>query len=286
MTSQTAQPTSHQPVLLTEVYRLFCPSPGQKYLDLTTGPGGHARVITSVTGLSQATLVDRDPSLGLETVFPGATVIYGDFATVASQLPTETYDLILADLGLSSRQLDDPRRGFGFLTKGPLDMRLDQTSGQPLAALLRQTDQRQLADILRLVEPRAAKVAAAIKRARPETTTALAALVEKAVPRTGPRHSATRTFLALRLWVNDELGQLQRLLEIVPRLLAPKGRLGIISFHSLEDRLVKQSLTNLGHSGYDSQYNLLTKRPLTPSKADIDLNPRSRSAKLRGLERR
>ena len=275
----------HTPVLLPEVLALLDPRPNQTYLDLTTGAGGHAKAIIDYK--TKATLVDRDPSLNLSLQFKGARVLVKDFCAATKELLVagESFDLILADLGLSSIQLDDPERGFSFQSPGLLDMRLNQDEGQPLGQRLATLSLEQLTKILLPYEPRARAVARSIKQTRPKTTAELSKAVKRVV-RARKKHPATKTFLALRVWMNDELGQLACLLESAPLLLAPGGRLAIISFQSLEDKLVKETLTNLGHSGYDSEYNLLTKKPITPSQAELDFNPRSRSAKLRGLQRK
>jgi 16S rRNA (cytosine1402-N4)-methyltransferase len=193
-------------------------------------------------------------------------------------------DGLLADLGVSRYQLTAPERGFSFLSDGPLDMRMDQTTGMTAADLVNTTAEKALADLIFQLgeERRARRVARAIVRARPiRSSLHLADVVERAVPRTGRLHPATKTFMALRMAVNDEPGELDRLLQIGPELLKQGGRMVVISFMSLDDRKVKEKFRELGREG---RATILTKRPLQPSDQEIAQNVASRSAKTRGLQ--
>ena len=196
----------------------------------------------------------------------------------------EKADGLLADLGVSRYQLTAPERGFSFLSDGPLDMRMDQSTGMTAADLVNHMPEKALADLIFQLgeERRARKIARAIVRARPiRSTLHLADVVERAVPRTGRVHPATQTFMALRMAVNEEPEELDRLLAIGPELLQPGGRMVVISFMSSDDRKVKERFRQLGREG---QAIILTKRPLQPSDEETAQNPASRSAKLRALE--
>jgi len=209
---------------------------------------------------------------------------FGELAEAVKAAGLDTVDGILADLGVSRYQLTDPQRGFSFTADGPLDMRMDQTTGTTAADLVNFTDEKTLADLIYQFgeERRARRVARAIVRARPiRSTSHLADVVLRAVPRTGRLHPATQTFMALRMVVNDEPGELDRLLQIAPRLLRPGGRLVVISFMSIDDRKVKEEFRRLGREG---RATILTKHPLQPNEQEVGRNPASRSAKLRGLE--
>jgi 16S rRNA (cytosine1402-N4)-methyltransferase len=279
----------HVPVMLEEVLTFLKPEAGESYLDLTAGLGGHAGAVLDKTlAADKAVLVDRDPqaAANLKKKLPGASVLNQDFFSSSKQLleAGQRFDLILADLGVSSLHLNDPARGFSFMSSGPLDMRMDPsqelTAGQivndwpaaKLEALLRASD-----------EPRANRIAQGIVASRPITDTLqLAAVVKRVYPAHSRRHPATKTFQALRLAVNDELGQIEQSLPLWIELLNPGGRLAVISFHSLEDRLVKQAFADRT-GGYDAELELLAKHPVVPSEAEIDINPRARSAKLRAV---
>jgi 16S rRNA (cytosine1402-N4)-methyltransferase len=280
----------HQPVLLDQVVELLAPQLGQTYLDVTAGYGGHARVLAKhVGGYDHVTLVDRDSNAvaALKDVEQqGATLIHDDFAHAAELFVEEgrTVDMVLVDLGVSSPQLDVATRGFSFTRPGPLDMRMDDRQATTAANLANRLKERDLAQLIADFgqEPRgkAARIARAIVRARPlRTTDDLARAVLTA--HHGPHqriHPATRTFQALRIALNDELGQIRRMLDCLPKLLNSGGRVAIISFHSLEDHLVKHWLKE--HS-----YGLLAEfEPLPPPVfgRDSDVsNPRARSAILR-----
>lgn len=280
----------HVPVLLQAVLDVLKPRKGETYLDLTAGYGGHARaVIDKIGTASLATLVDRDTS-AIAALQPlqdsGARVIHSDYVGAAQSLHTarEQFDLILLDLGVSSPQLDQPKRGFSFMREGPLDMRMDQSQGRSALELLNTLKRRELTHILRTYgeEPHAAGVADAIIAARPlATTTQLAKVIEDAYKgRRGKIHPATRTFQAIRILVNDELEQLKKVLPLLLDLLKPGGRVGVISFQSLEDRLVKQFFKEQAEAGYEATLNILTKQPISGATEDV-FNPRARSAKLR-----
>lgn len=281
----------HIPVLLDDTLRLLNPQPGQTYLDLTAGYGGHAsKVIQKIGNPSLATLVDRDDFAlaNLQSLKQqGANLLKSDFAEAARSLATadQQFDMILIDLGVSSPQLDIAERGFSIRADGPLDMRMDQTQPETAADLVNTWSEERLAQIIRDYgeDPKARAVAKAIIEARPLSTThQLAGAVEQAYRGTWRKtHPATRTFQAIRIALNDELGQVSRTLSLIPQLLRPGGRVVIISFHSLEDRLVKQFFKDQAESGYEAELELLNKRPIDRSINDVH-NPRARSAKLRG----
>ncbi len=278
----------HTPVLLDEALHYLSPQAGESYLDLTAGYGGHAAAVLDKTR-AEATLIDRDPEaikvLGLE--FGGeAEVIRGDFASASEQLVKagRQYDLILADLGVSSPHLDDPHRGFSLAHDGPLDMRMDSEQELSAQSIVNQWNEDQLTALLTDYgqEPKARAIARAIVRRRPlSSTKELAAIVSRFWPGHSRVHPATRTFQALRIAVNDELGQLERALPLWLQLLKPGGRMAIISFHSLEDRIVKQFLAEHSGNTYEAELELLTKKPVTAQPHETVSNPRARSAKLR-----
>jgi len=277
----------HYPVLLAESLELLNIRPEGMYLDCTAGMGGHTGAIAA--RLSEAGTVianDRD-SQSLEMARAN-TAQYWDrieFQHAAfSELNHSGLDGMLADLGVSRFHLTDPERGFSFTSDGPLDMRLDRTRGITAADLVNFSPEKQLADWLYQLgeERRARKITGALIRGRPvRSTRHLADIVERAVPRSGPIHPATRTFMALRMVVNQEMEELDALLERAPRMVRPGGRIVIISFHSLEDRKVKNSFRELARSG---KAVLLTKKPIVPSDREVRENPPSRSAKLRAVE--
>lgn len=280
----------HQPVLLEQTVSLLAPKTGETYLDLTAGYGGHAKeIIAKIGNASLATLVDRDDYAiaSLQRLREaGACIIKKDFASAAASLAQkgEQFDMILIDLGVSSPQLDMAERGFSIQRSGPLDMRMDQTQQLTAADLVNTYSEEQLIRILREYgeEPRARAVAREIIAARPLTTTdELSATVAKAIRgKWGKSHPATRTFQAIRIELNDELGQIKSTLKLLPKLLRPGGRVAIISFHSLEDRLVKKFFKEQAESGYEADLALLTKKPISGATDDVH-NPRARSAKLR-----
>ncbi len=280
----------HVPVLLHEVLDVLRPQPGESYLDLTAGYGGHAAEILEKTGnRSEAVLVDRDENAIRELkVRFGSDIamLHQDFGTASIDLQKSgrQFDLILADLGLSSPHLDDADRGFSLAKEGPLDMRMDP--GQELSAdkIVNSYDESELADILKRYgeEPKARAIAKAIVEARPiRTTTELASVVARQWRGHSKVHPATRSFQAIRIAVNDELDLLKKSLPQWINLLRPGGRIAIVSFQSLEDRLVKQSLAEHSGDRYDADLHLLTKRPIIASPHELVHNPRARSAKLR-----
>lgn len=285
-------PRIHVPVLLDQCLAALTPHEGENYLDLTAGYGGHAAAFLEKTGNYQdSVLVDRDEmTLGHLThlVKKGAEHRSTDFVTAATQLVEEgrQFDIVLADLGVSSPQLDRLERGFSFMGDGPLDMRMDRRQPQTAADIVNTYRESELVDIIRRYgeEPLGAarRIAQAIVRARPfTTTTELTACIQATIRRGKSKiHPATRTFQALRIEVNQELRQVELLLPLLPKLLKPEGRVGIISFHSLEDRLVKRYFSEQANSGYEAELAIQTKKPILGID-EIVHNPRARSAKLR-----
>jgi 16S rRNA (cytosine1402-N4)-methyltransferase len=283
----------HYPVMTAEVMEHLAIRPDGRYVDATCGLGGHTRMIAGrlTTGLLIA--CDRDAeSLELarrNTEAPGERVrfvktTFSELAAAISEMGVSEINGLVADLGVSRFQLTEPQRGFSILAEGPLDMRMDQSHGATAADLVNYSAEKALADLIYQYgeERRARRIARAIVRARPiRSTRHLADVVERAAPRTGPLHPATRTFMALRIAVNDEQGELDRLLEAAPELVARGGRIVIISFMSLEDRKVKERFRDLARAG---RATLLTKRPIPPREEEVRINPPSRSAKLRAVE--
>lgn len=283
-------PLHHMPVLMSETLQYLDPKPGETYLDLTAGYGGHAGAVRALTNGRAVTLVDRDQMAisQLKERFSdhGAEIIHSDFLSASHQLVQNSrqYDMILADLGVSSPHLNIASRGFAISHDGPLDMRMDQTQAVTAADIVNTYDEEDLVRILRVYgeEPRAKRIAQAIIQQRPLTTTSqLAKIVAQAYRGYSKTHPATRTFQALRIAVNDELRQVEQALPLWIRLLKPGGRLAVISFHSLEDRIVKTILAERAGKRYDAELQLLTKRPVVATKDELVSNPRARSAKLR-----
>jgi 16S rRNA (cytosine1402-N4)-methyltransferase len=283
----------HQPVMLEEALEHLGLRPDGIYLDATAGLGGHTGAIARALTTGWVIASDRDTE-SLEMAKRNTAEFsrrirfhHGEFSTLNEALRENgvtQVDGLLADLGVSRFQLTDAARGFSILTEGPLDMRMDQTKGTTAADLVNYTAEKALADLIYQLgeERRARKIARAIVRARPiRSTRHLADVVERAAYRTGRLHPATQTFMALRMAVNDEQGELDRLLETAPDLLKPLGRMVVISFMSLEDRKVKNKFRELEREG---RSKTLTKRPLRPGESEIRANPASRSAKLRALE--
>jgi 16S rRNA (cytosine1402-N4)-methyltransferase len=279
----------HEPVLTAEVLQYLAPKEGESYLDLTAGYGGHARLIVERVGsLTNIMLVDRDQNAVdvLKSEFTSAKIRQQDFLSASQELvqKKERFDLILADLGVSSPHLNEGSRGVSINMSGPLDMRMDQTQELTAEAIVNNYSQDQLTDLLRLYgeEPKAVQIARSIVRLRPlYSTDELAAIAAQAWPGRQRIHPATRTFQAIRIAVNDELAQLKMALPLWIKLLSPGGRLAVISFHSLEDRLVKLALADAAGEVYDSELKLLTKKPVSASPTELVNNPRARSAKLR-----
>ena len=281
----------HYPVLLEEAIEYLSVDPAGVYVDCTFGEGGHSEAILKKLTTGRLIALDRDSTAieaGRERLAEyqdKLTLIHTEYSSVADFVKAPVQG-ILADVGLSRRHLE-PERGFSFMHEGPLNMAMDQ--GQRLTAetIVNHYGERQLADLIYQFgeERRSREIARAIVRGRPiRTTTHLAEIVEKAVPRAarGRIHPATRTFQGIRIAVNDELGELERLMEVAPSLLSPGGRMVAISFHSLEDRLVKQSFRSWKQEGV---YEVLTRRIVRPSLDEIRKNPASRSAKLRASKR-
>jgi 16S rRNA (cytosine1402-N4)-methyltransferase len=285
---------NHIPVLLDEVLDTLQPKKGDTYLDLTAGYGGHASKIIEITE-SSATLVDRDENaiVELRETFKNKniTIMHSDFYEASKKLVAEgkTYDLILADLGVSSPHLDIRARGFSIKQDGPLDMRMDQRQELTAAEIVNTYKEQDLIRILREYgeEPKAKRIARLIVENRPfETTHELAQIVAKAWPGYSRVHPATRTFQAIRIAVNDELAQLEKSLALWLKLLKPNGRLSVISFHSLEDAVVKRFFRNHGGDRYDAELDILTNKPLSASENELVFNPRARSARLRASKRK
>ena len=293
----------HISVLPRQVADLLKPADADVLVDCTLGLGGHARMLMELAG-PKATLIgiDVDPDNLLaakENLAPFAQRVrlfqanFSQLSAVLHEADLSGADAILADLGVASTQLDDPRRGLSFQADGPLDMRLDPDLPETAEDLINRIDQHELADLIYQYgqERFSRRIAQAIcdrrKKHRIATTAQLAQIVASAIPaparrsRTGV-HPATRTFQALRIAVNDEMGALQKLLETLPTALNVGGRAAVISFHSLEDRPVKHTFGDLARDG---KVQLLNRKPITPDKDEIARNPRSRSAKLRGIVR-
>ena len=287
----------HKPVLISEVLRILRPKSGETYLDLTAGYGGHAGKILDVTRqYKTSVLVDRDEYAinYLEKKFKdsGVWIVHNDFYSAALQLLKSgaTFDMILADFGVSSPQLDNPERGFSFRESGPLDMRMDRTQDLDAATVVNKWKERELVEIFtaygEIPAGLAAKYAREIVHGRPWHDT----LELANAPFWGYKHSrihpATKVFQAIRIAVNDELGEIERTLPLLPKLLKPGGRLAIISFHSLEDRLVKNYFKEASSYGEESEISIINKKPITAESMELVINPRARSAKLRGVVKR
>jgi 16S rRNA (cytosine1402-N4)-methyltransferase len=282
----------HVPVLLEQVLLYLKPQGGETYLDVTAGYGGHAAAVLARTHNPQETvLVDRDQNAiaELEKRFAGqgVTLARADFYTASEQFRAQgrAFDMILADLGVASPHLNQASRGFSLRAEGPLDMRMDQSQALTAEQVVNTYSTGELEHIIRQYgeEPKARQIASLIVNNRPVSTTSqLATIVAKAWPGHSKIHPATRTFQALRIAVNDELELLRKSLPLwINDLLAPGGRIVVISFHSLEDRLVKQALSDYAGDRYDAPLRLLTKRPIVGDDDELVSNPRARSAKLR-----
>ena len=286
----------HIPVLLSEVLANLDPHPGESYLDLTAGYGGHAREILDVTqDYKNSVLVDRDEFAAsyLKREFPSATIMHSDFYSAMLQLLTrgETFDLILADFGVSSPQLDMKERGFSFRYDAPLDMRMDNRQTLTADDIVNKYSERELMEIIikygEESPGRAAMLATTIAHHRPiHSTTKLAELIKQKTHGHSKIHPATKVFQAIRIVVNDELGQIERSLPLLPELLNKNGRLGIITFHSLEDRLVKDFLRKESSLGEESPLETINKKPIIADSQELVINPRARSAKLRLAKKR
>jgi 16S rRNA (cytosine1402-N4)-methyltransferase len=284
----------HFPVMAEESLSLLAVRPDGVYVDATAGMGGHTGLIAQRLTTGVVIANDRDAEsleLARANTLAWADRIryrHGTFTELRRTIEAEGFqrvDGLLADLGVSRYQLvEAPHRGFSFLTDGPLDMRMNQGTGMTAADLVNFTAEKAIADLIYQLgeERRARKIARAIVRARPiRSTTHLADVVLRAVPRTGRLHPATKTFMALRMAVNEEPEELDGLLDIGPELLKSGGRMVVISFMSSEDRKVKERFKALGREG---RVEILTKHPLQPSDEETSRNPPSRSAKLRAVE--
>jgi 16S rRNA (cytosine1402-N4)-methyltransferase len=283
----------HVPVLPAEVLEALAPAAGQLIVDATVGAGGHARLLAELLGpTGRLIALDCDPAMldlarqrleGLIVTLVPAN--FDQLRVVLDELHLVAVDGVLADLGVCSDQLDAAERGFSFQQAGPLDMRLDPSTGEPATALLRRLNERDLADIFwqygeeRFSRRIARRIVETRRHAPLETTEQLAELVRRCVPRPRGRRAAidpaTRVFQALRIAVNDELGALDRFLQALPGCLKPGGRAAVISFHSLEDRRVKQAFRDR------QQWQVLTRKPVQATDEEVRHNPRARSAKLR-----
>jgi 16S rRNA (cytosine1402-N4)-methyltransferase len=307
----------HQPVLAEEVVKMLAPRAGSLHVDCTIGGGGHtARILEAASPDGRVLGLDADPAaiarVGQRLARFGDRVVlrqanFRELGTLAPEAGFDAVDGILLDLGLSSYQLADAERGFGFRSGGPLDMRFDTAHGEPASALLARLDEVALADLLRRYgeEPHARRIARAITDARRvapvDTAERLAAVVEGAVPRRpGPRgriHPATRVFQALRIAVNGELEALEEVLGAALGLLRPGGRLVVLAYHSLEDRIVKRFIAAERRGctcppsfpvcvcGRVPRLRSIGPQPVVPSEAEVAANPRARSARLRTAER-
>ncbi len=291
----------HVPVLLDEVRSLLQPERGGIFVDCTLGLGGHARMVLE-HGATRLIGIDRDTdalalaATALEPFGERVSLVHADYRDIAAVLDAQGVERVsgvLADLGVSSMQLDREGRGFSFRRDEPLDKRMDRTQGETAAELLDRVDEHELADVIYQFgeERRSRQVARAIVTARQqgriETTGRLAEIVRRGVAARGWQRidPATRTFQALRIWVNRELDGLDAFIGAAAARLQPDGRLAVISFHSLEDRVVKHTLRGLSR-GDDATLQVLTKHPLVATDAEAAANPRARSAKLRGAARR
>ena len=281
----------HIPVLLSEVLATLNPRPGESYLDLTAGYGGHAKEILDVTQQYEGSvLVDRDDFAieYLKQKFPsGIQLVNTSFYDAVQQLVEcgKTFDIILADFGVSSPQLDMEERGFSFKNEGPLDMRMDRRQEFSADDVVNHYKEAQLADIfVRFGEEkpgRAKMLAREIVHNRPIKNTKQLADIIIGKSKYSKTHPAARVFQAIRIAVNDELGEIEKTLPLLPKLLNKNGRLGIITFHSLEDRLVKDYFKEASSYGEESLLTIVNKKPIIAESQELVINPRSRSAKLR-----
>ena len=291
---------THIPVMTAEVIAHLRPEQGGLFVDCTVGLGGHSRALLEA-GATRVIGLDRDLdalSRARETLAPWGDrveLVHADYRAIAEVLDSRriaTVDGALADLGVSSMQFEAPGRGFSFQRDEPLDMRMDRSQGETAADFVARATERELADtIFQYGEERfSRRIARALVETRRETpvssTAQLAAIVRRSIPRRGYMRidPATRTFQALRIWVNRELEGLDRFLEAAASRLRAGARLAVITFHSLEDRIVKHTLRALAHRDA-ALVRVLTKKPLIPAEDEVQRNPRARSAKLRAAER-
>ena len=308
-TSSRVVTTQHVSVLLNETLDGLAIRPGGRYIDGTVGGGGHSEALLASAPDVELLGLDADPvaleraALRLLPFGSRVKLVNANFAQLSAVAHANGFDQvdgIVLDLGLSSDQLGDPDRGFGFIAGGPLDMRFDQTHGPSAADLINELDQDELADVIYRYgeEPASRKIARAIVAARPiHTADQLADVIEKAIGRRGRIHPATLTFQALRIAVNDELGSLMNVLPQATELLHSGGRVAVISFHSLEDRIVKEYFRSAAQEHTpqpddppgvvyrSATLRLITHKPIVASEAEVLSNPRARSAKLRIAEK-
>jgi 16S rRNA (cytosine1402-N4)-methyltransferase len=290
----------HVPVLLKEAIDFLAIRHGGTYIDATVGLGGHSLEIAKRLGAPGHLIgLDKDPA-ALDVArarlissggrgWPEVTLLHGSFAEIGERFASASADGLLADLGVSSLQFDTPARGFSFQAEGPLDMRMNPQAEPTAEQVVNHLDERELADLIYEFgeERRSRRIARAIVRSRPIRSTAELAAVVSAAARPVKQaerriHPATKTFQALRIFVNHELDDLRELLRAAWQVLKPGGRIVIISFHSLEDRIVKDAFRDGVSQGH---YKLMTKKPVTAGEGEIGRNPRSRSAKMRAAER-
>jgi 16S rRNA (cytosine1402-N4)-methyltransferase len=286
----------HKAVMLNEVLAFLRPARGGRFIDATFGAGGHTRALLDRTAPDGEVLaLDMDESAigsgreALASYGPRLVLVQANFRDVlpvAIEHGFRAVDGVLADIGVSSMMLDDPQRGFSFMREGPLDMRMDRSRGVTAADIVNTASERDLAGILYEFgeERRSRAIARSIVRSRPlALTTDLARAVERVLggARYGKIHPATRTFQALRIAVNEELASLESFLDSAPAALRPGGRLAVITFHSLEDRIVKNRFRSFGASGA-----VLTKKVVMADAEEVRLNPRARSARLRVWEKK
>ena len=291
----------HAPVLFEEAIDFLRVRPGSTVVDCTRGLGGHASGIarqvgaeghligfewdTNALALAKDKLEEVSRELGSQA--PRVTLIGEAFSSIAKHLQPASVDGLIADFGVNSTHLDEAARGFSFQADGPLDMRMNTRSGLTAAQVVNEASEHELADLIYEYgeERRSRRLARAIVRGRPVTSTGmLARIITSAAPtiKSEHIHPATRTFQALRIYVNHELDEIQALMEAAPKLLKPSARLVVISFHSLEDRIAKDSLRDGARNGI---WEILTRKPVTAGVEELERNPRSRSAKLRAAER-
>jgi 16S rRNA (cytosine1402-N4)-methyltransferase len=291
----------HVPVLFQEAIDFLHVRAGGTYVDCTLGLAGHASGIAKLLGpnghliafdrdpealdLARARLVQVSEELGEKA--PRITLVGEAFSSIARHVKPGTVDGLLADFGVSSLQFDEAHRGFSFQADGPLDMRMDTRSGPTAEQVVNEANERELADLIYEYgeERRSRRIARAIVRGRPVATTGqLARIVTQAAPTMKQEriHPATRTFQALRIYVNRELDEIKALFEAAPKLLKPSARLVVISFHSLEDRIAKDSLREGAQKGI---WEIITRKPVTAGDEEMERNPRARSAKLRAAEK-
>jgi 16S rRNA (cytosine1402-N4)-methyltransferase len=295
----TQQKARHVPVLYQDALDFLCVRPEGTYVDCTLGLAGHAEGIMRQLGPGGRLIgFDRDPEvLELATArlvkvaeemgsqAPQLTLVGEAFSRIGGHVDAASVDGLLADFGVNSLHFDEARRGFSFQADGPLDMRMDTRTGPTAEQVVNEMEERELANLIYEYgeERRSRTVARAIVRGRPIATTGqLARIVASVVPRNQHIHGATRTFQGLRIYINHELDEIRALFEAAPKLLKPSARLVVISFHSLEDRIAKDNIREGAQQGI---WKVLTRKPVTAGEEEMDLNPRSRSAKLRAAER-